>query len=142
MTQAVSAYGTLLKIGDGGGSEVFTTIAEVTNITGPGSELETIDVTSHDSTGAKREFIAGLIDMGEITLSLNFNALTTQGFAGGLYNDHMSRTKRNFQLVLPTTSNKTGSFAAYVTNFEPDAPVDGALTADVTLKVTGAVTWA
>lgn len=142
MTQAVSAFGTLLKIGDGGGSEVFTTIAEITNITGPGSELETIDVTSHDSTGAKREFIPGLIDMGEFTLSLNFNALATQGFAGGLYLDHMSRTKRNFQIVLPTTSSKTGSFAAYVTAFELDAPPDGALTADATLKVTGAVTWA
>ena len=28
-TAAVSSHGTLLKIGDGGGSEVFTTIGEV-----------------------------------------------------------------------------------------------------------------
>lgn len=142
MTQAVSAFGTLLKIGDGGGSEVFTTIAEITNLTGPGIEVETIDVTSHDSSGAKREFIAGLIDMGEYTFTLNFNALATQGFSGGLYNDAMNRTKRNFQIVLPTTSSKTGSFAAYVTNFELSEPIDGALTADLTIKVTGAITWA
>ena len=39
-------------------------------------------------------------------------------------------------------SNDIGSFAAYVTGFELSAPVEGVLSASVTLMITGAVTWA
>ncbi len=35
LSNALSAYNTLLKIGDGGGPEVFATIAEVFSIGGP-----------------------------------------------------------------------------------------------------------
>jgi len=49
-TSAVAAFGTLLKIGDGGGPESFTTIAEVRTLGGPELSRDTVDVTSHDST--------------------------------------------------------------------------------------------
>ncbi|KKK53886.1 hypothetical protein LCGC14_3090310, partial [marine sediment metagenome] len=35
MSNAISSFGTLLKVGDGAGTEVFTTIAEVMDIDGP-----------------------------------------------------------------------------------------------------------
>jgi hypothetical protein len=38
-TSAISSHGTLLKIGDGDGSEVYTTIAEVLDISGPSYEV-------------------------------------------------------------------------------------------------------
>jgi len=50
-TAARRAHGTLLKIGDGGGTESFTTIAEVLDISGGGYEVMTEDATSHDSSG-------------------------------------------------------------------------------------------
>lgn len=130
----------MLKIGDGGGSEVFTTIAEVMDIT-TGESLRTAETTAHDGTGWA-EHIGTILEGGEITFSLNFNAAATQGFATGLRADMVARTKRNFQLLIPTTVNKTGSFAALVTAFPLNLPVDGALTADVTLLVTSTVTWA
>ena len=52
MSNAVSSYGTLLKIGDGGGTEVFTPLAEVKSIEGPDMETDIIDVTTHSSAGA------------------------------------------------------------------------------------------
>lgn len=140
-TVAVSSHGTLLKAGDGGGSEVFTTVAEVMDISGPGVAVGTEEVTSHDSAGW-REFVATLREIGELTFTLNFNAGATQGFAAGLYLDMINRTKRNFQLVLTTTSVKTGSFAAFVTGYQFDLPVEGVIRADVTLQGTGALTWA
>lgn len=140
-TIAVSSHGTLLKIGDGGGSETFTTIGEVNDISGPSLTVNTEEVTSHDSAGV-REFIPTLKEFGEITFDINFNNAATQGFSGGLYNDAINRTKRNFQIVIPTTSAKTGSFAAYVTGFELQEPVDGVLKASITLRPTGALTWA
>lgn len=141
-TLAVSSHGTLLKIGNGGSpTETFTTIAEVKDISGPSVALATEEVTSHDSSGW-REFIPTLKEAGEVSFDVNFNAAATQGFSGGLYNDLLNRTRRNFQIVLPTTTAKTGSFAAYVTGFELTAPVEGVLGASITLMIDGQVTWA
>ena len=140
-TVAVSSHGTLLKIGDGAGSETFTTIGEVMDISGVGISVRNTEVTSHDSSGWA-EFISTIREIGEVTFTINFNNVATQGFSGGLYLDALNRTKRNFQIVIPTTSSKTGSFAALVQEFKLDTPVDGAITASLTLKGTGAIAWA
>jgi predicted secreted protein len=144
-TSAVSSFGTLLKIGNGGTpTETFTTIAEVRDISGPAFSVGTEDVTNHDSSGW-REFIPTIIEAGEVTFDVNFKGDATQGFASGsLYDDMIDKTKRNFQIVLPSgvgSANDTGAFAAYVTGFELSAPVEGVLSASITLMITGAVTW-
>lgn len=138
---AVAATGTLLKIGDGGGPETFTTIAEVKDISGPGLTVSTEDTTSHDANGY-RTFIPTLKEVGEVTFDINFDNGATQGFASGLYLDAVNRTLRHFQIVIPTTASKTGSFSAYVTGWDMSFPVEGVLTASVTLTVSGSVTWA
>ena len=138
---AVAGTGSLLKIGDGGGPESFTTIAEVTDISGPGGTTNMIDVTSHDANGYTKQ-IPGLKTVGDVTFDIFFNAGATQGFASRLYLDWVNKTKRNFQIVIPTTSPKTGSFAAYVSGWDPSFPVDGAITVSVTITVDGSVTWA
>jgi hypothetical protein len=138
---ARSSFGTLLKIGDGASpTEAFTTIAEVRDISGPSIAVGTEEVTSHDSAGW-REYIPTLLEGGEVTFDLNFNAAATQGFTGGLYDDMIDKTLRNFQILLPTTTAKTGAFKAYVTGFELSAPVEGVLTASVTLMISGSITW-
>ena len=145
-TGALSSFGTFLKIGNGGTpTETFTTIAEVRDISGPAFALGTEDVTNHDSAGW-REHIPTIIEAGQVTFDLNFKGDATQGFgSGSLYDDMVDKTKRNFQIVLPSgvgATNDTGAFAAYVTGFELSAPVEGVLSASVTLQITGAVTWA
>lgn len=141
-TSAVSSFGTLMKIGDGnGGSEAFTTIAEVLDIKGLDLKTTIQTVTAHD-TGPWVQKIPTLIDAGQYTFDVNFNALTTQGFAGGLYLDQVNRTKRNFQCVLPTTVNKTISFTAYVIGFTLAEPVDGVIKGSIVLEVTGQPTVA
>lgn len=139
-TIARKAFGTLLKIGDGGGSEVFTTIAELKAISGAGLKSDTVEVTAHD-TGPFKQYITTLIDQGEITLTMNFNKGATQGFTGGLYNDQVNGTLRNFQLVLPTSVAATGALAAYVTSFTLDASVGGVLEASITLRPNGGIVW-
>lgn len=141
-SEGMRAHGTLFKKGDGGGPEVFTTIAEVKNISGPGMTRETFDLTTHSSTGAAREFGVGLIDNGEVTLDMNFvptNA--TQDHSTGVIKDFTDGTKRNFQLVFPSSPARTAAFAGYFTNVEPGANVEDLLALSVTVKVTGPVTW-
>jgi predicted secreted protein len=137
MTSALAAFGTLLKMGNGvtTTAETFTTIAEVKDISGPSLSLNTVDVTAHDGSGW-RDFVATLLDGGEVTFEVNYvptNA--THNNTAGLIKMMTGRTLRNYQLVFPGPT--TWTFPAYVTGFEPAAPVDGALTASVTMKISG-----
>lgn len=143
-TGAISAFGTLLKIGDGGSpSETFTTIAEVTDLSGPALELKTIEATSHSSTDGWEEFIGGLLSGGEVTFDVNFIPTNpTHSYSAGLLRDMVNRTVRNFKLVFPNLSATTWTFAALVTGFEPKEPTDDKLSASVTLQITGKPTLA
>ena len=76
-TKAVTSHGTLLKVGDGASPEVFATIAEVKDISGPGTTLSTEDATNHDS-GGWREPVPTLLEGGEVTFDLNYYGGTTQ----------------------------------------------------------------
>lgn len=138
-TSARSSHGTYLKIGDGltsPGPEGFTTIAEVLDISGPGTTLNTEDGTNHDS-GGWREPIPTLLEGGEVTFDINYYKDATQT---SLRTDMTARTRRNFKMVLPLAVAETLSFSGYVTSFEYAAPVEGVLRASVTIMVTGPIT--
>lgn len=138
MTSALSSFGTLVKKGDGGSPESFTTIAELLDIEGPEVTLETEEATSHSSTDGWAEYLGTILDGGEVSFEVNYvptNA--THNASTGLIKDMTARTKRNFQIVFPDSGNTTWSFAAFVTKVGPTAPVRGVLKGSVTLKVTG-----
>ena len=139
----ISAFGTLLKVGDGAASESFTTIAEVSNIGGPALKLEAVEVTNHSSTNGWKEFVGGLLEGGEVSLEINYDPVhATHDASTGLIKDMSDRTVRNFQLVFPDSGSTTWTFAALVTGFEPSEPVDGKLSAAVALTVSGQPTLA
>lgn len=136
-TSARSSHGTLLKVGDGATpTEAFTTIAEVLDISGPGTTLSTEDATNHDSAGW-REPVPTILEGGEVTFDVNYYKASTQTTLRTL---QTNRTRRNFQMVIPLAAPETLTFAAYVTGFEYAAPVEGIFRASVTLMVTGAIT--
>jgi predicted secreted protein len=139
-TQAISAYGTLLKRGDGGSPETFTTVSEVRSISGPSMETDEAEVTTHSSaaSGAFREFILTLIDAGTIEFEINY--VPTDPVHIGIRNDFLNRTKRNWQLVLPGNA-QTISFAGYVKSAPFEFPVDDAITQKLTIRLTGAPTF-
>lgn len=139
MSNAISSFGTLLKIGDGGSpAENFTTIAEVTDIGGPEFTLATEDVTNHSSIEGWREYIGTILDPGEIQFSINFIPTeATHNPSTGLIKDMVDKTLRNFELVFPDSGSTTWSFSALITSFKSSEPVQGKLAADVTLRVSG-----
>jgi hypothetical protein len=147
LTDGMAAFGALFKVGDGGGTEVFTTLAEVISISGPGLSLDTIDITNHSSPSAWKEYVPSLIDGGEVTLDLNYvpTDVTQRFTTSGLGFDMKSKTKRNFQLYWPDNPTGTGtlwSLSGYVTKWQPGAPVGDKLSAAVTIKLTGVPTLA
>ena len=143
MSEGVIGLGTLLKIGDGATPEVFKTIAEVKDISGPGLTREFAEFTHQQSTGGYREYKPTFKNSGDVTFKCNFLPDDeTQGFATtGTLKDYEDGTLRNFQLLFPDSGATKASFAAYVANIQPGAPIAGPLELNVTLRVTGPVTW-
>lgn len=119
-------------------------IAAVRSISGPGLTLDTEDVTSHDSTEAWEEVVATILRSGEISLEIEYDpaAATHKNASGGLLYDLAQRASTTWSIKFPDTAVTTWSFTAFVTGFEVDAPHDGALTANVTMKITGKPTLA
>jgi predicted secreted protein len=129
----LDAFGTQLQRGDGATpTEVFTAIANVTDITPPGIERETYDVTAHDSPEAWREFIGGLKDGGEVEIEINYDPREHDSLVA----DFADPNPRNYKVVWPLSLGNW-AFGAILTNFEPEAPHDDKLAASLTFKVSG-----
>lgn len=127
----------------------YTTMAQVGDLSGPSIDSEQIEV-SHRSDGDPanmwRRYVAGMKDGGEVTFTLIFDpdepthdpTLTTS-----LYALAASGDADDFRLDYPGQgADRTfADFSAYVTNMDFDSPLEDGLTAEVTLKVSGPVTW-
>lgn len=133
-----AAFGSTLKIGGTAG----TAIVNITEIDGPELSAETMDMTAHDSAGSYREIIPTFLDAGEVSFTIQYDPAhaTHKNAAGGLLYLYAQKTLSSFALGMPTTPAANIVFSGYVTKFKPGMPLDGALTAEVSIKVTGAPT--
>ncbi len=127
-TAARSAWGALLKW-----NNVF--LAETTNISGPSESTDALDVTSHDSASAFREYVAGLHDGGEINFECNFKSSDATGQIAA-HTDSQAGTARTCEITLPGTLG-TISGTAIITKFEFSFPADGPARISGTIKYTG-----
>lgn len=141
MSGAVAAFGTLLKLGTTNTTAaVFSTIAEVGDIEGPNDSVDTIEVTNHSSSGAMKEFIAGLIDPGEVSFPINWiPSDATHDETTGLESVKNARALRHYQITFPDSTKC--EFSALCTKFARKAPVSGKMSADITLKISGPLAW-
>ena len=138
-SEAIASIGAVLKLGDGASSEVFTQIAgELRSIDGPQEAVDTYETTHLLSPGSTKEFLGGWIDPGSYDLELNwtrdgysqFSALKAAGVI------------RNWQVVMPDTSETTYEFSALVTSLGRTVPRAGEITFTATIKVSGPETMA
>lgn len=136
-SNAFVAQGTLLKRGDGGSPEVFTSIGEITDFSGPGGKAKIIDVTNLDSTAIEK--LVGLPDEGTLTITLTWDPENAQHT--GLRSDRAARVKRNFQMVFSDSGHATAAFAAFVLGYTIAGKVDDKVTAKVDLEITGPIAW-
>lgn len=136
------ALNTVLKRGDGASPEVFTAIAELTDINGLDLKMDVVEITH--LTNAWKERKGTLLDAGEIKISGNFIPTdTTQRFAtSGLGLDLVNKTLRNFKLVFPDGGSTTWTFTALVIAFSIKAPLAGKLGFDATILISGLPTFA
>lgn len=111
-------------------------IAYIKSIGGMSLSLDTEDVTTHDSVEAWEDVIVTILRSGEMSLEIVYDPnIASHSAAAGLI-DYVEN-KRLAYFDVQFVSSYHWLFAAFVSGFEPSAPSDGALTASVTLKITG-----
>lgn len=138
MSNAFSGLGTKFLRWDSSnptGSGDWEVIAEVISISGPTMTREFIDVTSLDSIGGYREFIAGFRDGGTVTLNMNFTSYTY----GIMKTDFEDKDSQFYEIVLPDEDSTSFEFEGLVTELPLEIPADDRVTANVTIKVVGKV---
>lgn len=127
----LDGFGTTLGRSNMADPAVFTTLAGITNISGPGVSREVLDTTAHDSPDGYREFKGGVKDPGEVSLDVNYDPKVHDVWLDDLDDDE----PRDYMITYPDGS--TNEFKALLTAFEPSAPFDDKLSASATFKVTG-----
>lgn len=138
-TQAAIGHGSKFLIGDGGSPGVYTALAEVTQITPPAFVRDVPDATHMQSPEKWREFIGGLRDPGECTLTLNF-------LPGGAAQDMIMASFTadvvgHFRIEFPTPYGEHWDFDAWCVGFAPEVPLDGKMTTTARFKLSGKPTF-
>jgi hypothetical protein len=112
-------------------------IGQIQDIQGPQLSTDTDEITNHDSPDGVEEFLVTIKRTGEITFPVVFNAaLPGHGSTSGLIQGWQDRSLDDYAITYPDGSGWT--LEGYVTGLEMSAPVDGHLSADVTIRPAGA----
>lgn len=132
----VQSQGVQLQLGDGASPEVFTSVGQVTNVSGlRGGQATVIDTTNLSST--RREKTMGLPDEGQVTVSLHYDPSDAQHTQMEVA--RAGRTLTNFKLTLPTTPVTEFAFSGFVLTFPINNALDTVVQGDVTIEITGEV---
>ena len=142
MTNARIGWGGKVYLGTDATEGTLTELAEVVEVTFPSDETDEVEATHLQSPGRRKEFIPGLIDGGEVTVTMNYDpgSATDLLLAGALE----VGTTRSVRLVVPDNSG-TGAAdwnfttSAFVKKYAPDRmSAADKITATATLRITGA----
>lgn len=125
----------LLKIGDGGTPENFSTIAGLRS-TALTFNATTIDITNADSTDMWRELLAAGVKSASLSGSGVFkDAASDLTLRSTFFNQSCT----NFQIVIPSFGIITGPFK--LTQLHYDGPHDGEVKITLSLASAGALTF-
>lgn len=119
----------------------YTSIPEAKGLVTPSPTTEYQDVTSLDSLNRTREFVKGLIDPGEISLSCNYTSLGyEQQIADQAEDDAIF-----YRVTMPPLNGQVAgdvfTFRGFPTPAIESDDVGAPIGMAVTVRITGAVTW-
>ena len=149
MSDGVQGSGVVLTFGGTMTTPILTgtsIIGNIVTVSKGGGGRDAIDKSTADSTGKAREFLAGMIDAGELTCNVNLDA-TALGNANSLEAVYASGEVAAIKVVIPASSASTSLTAAsflclgFVQNLGAEIPYDDKMMQPVTFKLTGVPTF-
>ncbi|MBL3587736.1 hypothetical protein JMM61_20705 [Rhodovulum sulfidophilum] len=132
-SQALMAYDIGFAIHDGEDPGTFADLAEVNEITPPNQQADDIDVTHQKSPNKTREYIAGMIEPGDMTVSLNW----IPGSATDMTIQTLKASGARRQMRIAWNNGVSWTFTGYIKGFEPSTTLGDKMTGTVTIKVAG-----
>ncbi len=126
----------LIKIGDGGSPETYTTVAGL-KATGLAFNATTIDITNADSTDMWRELLNAGVKSATVTGSGVFRDQTSDATLRSVI---FAQTLANWQIVIPSFGIVSGPFK--LTQLHYEGPYDGEVKITLSLASAGALSFA
>jgi predicted secreted protein len=137
-SEAQIGYGTRVYMQEEPDSTALTKLGEVTNVGFPDEQVSEVEVTHYESPDSTQEFIAGLKNGGSLPLSINWVPGSATDIM--LRAAKADRQNRTWRIVTPPDDDaQQFTFPAFITGFQRTAPIDDRMTAEITLRVAGAV---
>lgn len=134
-TAAQISYGALLGLGNGASPQVFTSVLEVVEFSGPGVSLPTVKVTNLTSPNRTEEYVAGMKDGKSVTFTCNL----IQGNQSLLKNWVDAGLRTDWKVTNP------GSLISRIFGATPESweemgySVSGVLQVKVGMKIAGSI---
>lgn len=127
-SNGISAHGTIIKRNG-------TAIAELGDITPPALSRKPIETTTQNSDDDS--YVVGIRRKAELQFNLNFlpSGESTHNANTGLLKAWADGTKDEYQILFP--DGAVWTFSGFVSSIAPKAPVDGALSAAVSIRPSG-----
>ena len=127
-SKGISAHGTIIKRNG-------TPIAELMDITPPPLSRKPIETTTQNSDDDS--YVVGVRRKGELQFAVNFlpSGEGTHDASTGLLKAWADGSKDRYDIDFP--DGAIWMFSGFVTNIAPKQPVDGAQTADVSIRPSG-----
>jgi hypothetical protein len=141
MTLGVSAHGTLVAVQLTPGA-VFTTVAELGDITPPGLTRNEFDATTQEKD--IDAYVLGVLRRGAFTVPVNWLPQdSTHSHSTGVLKLLKDNTVTGWRIRFPAAAGGAAVdwiMSGQVQGMVPKAPVDGKLSADITLRFSGLMT--
>ena len=126
----------LIKIGDGGSPESFTSVAGL-RASSLAFNAQTVDITNADSAGMWRELLEGGVKSASLSGSGVFKDAASDA---ALRQSFFDGTTPNWQVVIPDFGTVEGAFR--ITQLQYDGPHDGEVKVSLALASAGALSFA
>lgn len=99
-----------------------------------GGERDEVEISSMDSTGKAKEFIAGMYAEGDIDLTLNYDG-SAAGTANAIETAYKAATVEVWTITYPDGSTDAGS--GFIKSRGKAIPYDDKIEQTITIKATG-----
>jgi hypothetical protein len=132
MPDGMIGYGTRVRIGRGA-TPNWTPLELLGDVEMPDEEIDEVEVTHQLSPGRRRQFIAGLIDSGELTVPMNL--------IPGSDTDVMCKQLKasGEEVIIGITLSEGGTeeerFTGFLKGYGRAAPIDDKMTAEATFRL-------
>ena len=103
--------------------------AEITDVAGPTSSRDSVEVTHQESIGGREFTPTDLPDYGEISWDIHFNP-----------DDDPPVDLAPEVITVTWPSGATWAFLGFVTSYEPAGPLLDKMTGSITVKISGVIT--